>query len=61
MKLEEIKNKAKKLNIDPGKMKKPELIHAIQAAEGFAPCYGKSNGNCKEFDCCFRDDCLKIQ
>ncbi|MGD8786624.1 MAG: hypothetical protein PVJ60_04300 [Phycisphaerales bacterium] len=58
--LPEIKKKAKKLGITPGKMNKPDLIHAIQAAEGYTPCYGWSNGQCDNTDCCFMTDCLKV-
>lgn len=55
----EIKMKAQYLGIDPGKMKKPELIHAIQAAEGYSPCFGTSGGHCDYTGCCFIQDCLK--
>jgi len=55
----EIKMKAQYLGIDPGKMKKPELIHAIQASEGYSPCFGTSGGHCDYTDCCFIQDCLK--
>ncbi len=61
VKLSDIKQKAKNLGIDPGQMKKPELIHAIQRAEGYNPCFGNSNGQCQYTDCCFRQDCLKIR
>ena len=54
----QLKTKAKNLGINPEKMNKTELIHAIQRAEGFAPCFGKSNGYCPQEACCFRADCL---
>ena len=57
----EIKMKAKALGINPGKMRKMELIHAIQRAEQCTPCYGHSNGNCPWLQCCWRGDCLKIK
>ncbi len=60
MKLNEIKEKAKSLGINAGKMKKAELIHAIQQAEGNTPCFGRSNGQCPHTNCCFIDDCLKV-
>ena len=60
MSLSQIKTKAKALGINPGKMKKTELIHSIQAAEGYTPCFGSSNGQCPYTDCCFMKDCLKI-
>jgi len=61
MKMSEIKNKAKNLGINPGKMKKDELIHAIQRAEGYTACFGRSEGYCPNTDCCFMQDCLKIR
>jgi hypothetical protein len=59
--MSDIKIKAKALGIEPGNMKKPELIHAIQKAEGYTPCFGTSNGHCPYTDCCFIKDCLKIR
>lgn len=61
MTMAEIKMKAKSLGIDPGKLKKVELIHAIQAGEGCTPCYGRSNGNCPWTQCCWRGDCFKAK
>ncbi len=60
MKMPEIKRKAKRLSVSPGKMKKAELIHSIQEAEGYTPCFGTSNGECQYTNCCFMPDCLKI-
>ena len=57
----EIKTKAKALGITPGKMKKTELIHTIQTTEGCTPCFGRSNGQCSNTDCCFMKDCLKLR
>jgi len=61
MTMSEIKDKAEALGIRPGKMKKVELIHFIQTAEGCTPCFGRSNGECGNTDCCFMQDCLKIR
>ena len=58
MKMLEIKEKAKPLGIVPGKMKKVELIHAIQKTEGNTPCFGKADNHCPYTDCCFMEDCL---
>lgn len=58
MNMSQIKAKARNLGITPGKMKKAELIHSIQLAENYTPCYGTSNGNCPYTDCCFRADCF---
>lgn len=60
--LPEIKMKAKSLGLAPSQnMRKPELIHAIQTAEGYTPCFGKSNGQCAHTDCCFLLDCLECR
>ena len=59
--MSEIKIKAKALGIDASKMKKVELVHAIQKAEGFSPCYGRSNGSCPWTQCCWRSDCFKTK
>ncbi len=59
MKIGQIKEKAQALGINPGKMKKTELIHAIQHAEGNTACFGTAEGFCPNSDCCFMHDCLK--
>ncbi len=56
-----IKEKAKNLGINPANMKKTELIHAIQRAEGNNTCYGTTNGTCQWTECCWMSDCLKIR
>jgi hypothetical protein len=61
MTMSNIRNKAKKLGIRPGKMAKTELIHTIQSWEGYTPCFGWSNGDCGNGDCCFIRDCLKTK
>jgi len=61
MKVPEIREKARFLGIAPGKMKKAELVRFIQIAEGFTPCFGRSDGQCGNVDCCFMHDCLKIR
>ena len=61
MKMPQIKEKAGALGIRPGRMKKTKLIHAIQQAEGFNPCFGLSDDQCEYAECCFRRDCLKTR
>jgi hypothetical protein len=56
----EIRQKAISLGIQSGQMDKTELIHSIQRAEGNAPCFGTSNGQCPYTDCCFMADCLAV-
>ena len=60
MSMPKVKQKAKALGVTPGKMNKFDLIHAIQQAEHYYPCYGTSNGQCDNYDCCFMADCLKV-
>lgn len=40
-----------------GRLRKPDLIHAIQSAEGNSPCY-QQIPDCGQEDCLFREDCL---
>ena len=61
MKLNEIKKKAQWLGIDSKKLKKVELVHAIQTAEGCVACYGTNQGDCVQTGCCFRADCGKAK
>ena len=56
MNMTQIRKKAKGLGITPGKMKKADLIHAIQMAENCTPCFGRSDGQCANEDCCFMYD-----
>ena len=57
----EIRKKAQILGVRPGKMKKLELIRAIQQAEGNTACFGTSNGQCVDTTCCFFTDCVKMK
>jgi len=57
----EIRMKAKALGLTPGNMKKADLIHAIQVAEGCMPCFRRSGGQCAYTDCCFMKDCFKMK
>lgn len=60
MKVADVKVKAKELGIAAGKMKKGEIIHAIQIAENNTPCYGTCNGWCDQGECCFIADCVRV-
>jgi hypothetical protein len=61
MTLSQIRNKAQRLGIAPGKMGKVELIHTIQSWEGYTPCFGWSNGQCANAGCCFMRECLQTK
>jgi hypothetical protein len=58
MKLDEIKEIAKKHSIKVGKMKKAELIRAIQQAERNEPCFATgASSKCGQDACMWREDC----
>ncbi len=60
MNMTEIIKKAKSIGIDPGRMKKTELIRSIQTAEGCVPCFGSTDGECAHTECCFAQDCFIV-
>lgn len=58
MNLSEIKDIAKKKDVKAGRMKKEELVRAIQTAEGNNACYNTGQaGSCGQDDCTWRPDC----
>jgi hypothetical protein len=58
MNMKQVKEKAKALDLKPGRMKKVELIRAIQTAEGNFPCFQTAQDDCGQTGCCWKDDCL---
>jgi len=40
-------------------LSRAELIRRIQKAEGNFDCFGTAIDYCDQFECCFREDCLK--
>lgn len=58
MKIEEIRGIAKQRDVKTGKMKKGEIIRAMQNAEGNPACFdtGKA-AECGQADCLWREDC----
>lgn len=60
MNVVEVKKKAKIVGLIPGKIKKTDLIWAIQKAEGNTTCFAENDGNCPYLDCCWLDDCLVL-
>ncbi|NVN90491.1 MAG: SAP domain-containing protein [Desulfuromonadales bacterium] len=58
MKLDEIKEIAKRHGITPGRMKKAELVRTIQQFEKNDPCFetGKAS-TCEQTDCLWKEDC----
>ena len=61
IKMPALKARAQELGINAGKLRKADLIHEIQQAEGFTPCYGTAAGQCDNTPCCFITDCNKIK
>ena len=60
MKIEKIKAIAKAKGIKAGNLKKPELIQAIQRAEGNFDCFGSAtSGYCDQAGCLWRDECVQ--
>lgn len=58
MKLEEIKAIAKQHGIKVGKLKKTELVWAIQASEGNDACFETGQASeCGQEGCLWRADC----
>ena len=61
MRLEKIQKMAKAMGIPSLKMKKAQLIRAIQRAEDNIECYGtKRVDNCQEMACFWKSDCLRL-
>jgi hypothetical protein len=59
MKLEQVKEIAKKHSIKIGNTKKTELIQAIQTAEGNQPCFANGRASqCCQDACLWRQDCV---
>jgi hypothetical protein len=58
MNMTEIKTTAKGLGVQVGKMRKGDLIRAIQTKEGNFPCFETAKEYCSQMACCWRDACL---
>jgi len=60
MKLQEIGEIAKEKSVETGKLKKTELIRAIQKAEGYSDCFATPYVHeCNQINCLWREDCSK--
>lgn len=58
MKIEEIRGIAKQRDVKTGKMKKGEIIRAIQEAEGNPMCFDTGEAvECGQANCLWRKDC----
>ena len=58
MKIQDIKDIAKKKGVNAGKMNKTDLIRAIQKAEGNDACFATASvQTCGQMSCLWRGDC----
>jgi hypothetical protein len=58
MKIDELKEIAKRHGIKTGKMKKADLVRAIQGAEGNPQCFETGiSPECGQDACLWREDC----
>ncbi|HOW44774.1 MAG TPA: SAP domain-containing protein [Candidatus Aminicenantes bacterium] len=56
----EMRRYARSKGVNPGKMRKTELVRAIQAAEGNPQCFASERkDHCPETDCLWERDCKK--
>ena len=58
MLVKDIKKIVVQRGINPKKMKKAEMIRAIQEQEGNFPCFETAADYCDQDDCMWREDCL---
>jgi hypothetical protein len=59
MNIEQIREIARQLQINPEGLSQTELIRAIQGNEGNVNCFGTSYGDqCGQYACLWREDCL---
>ena len=59
MRIDEIKEIAKRYDIKTGKVAKDVLVRSIQQAEGNMPCFKSDRSmECGQQDCLWRNDCI---
>jgi hypothetical protein len=60
MRLSEIEKKARNLGIkDTWRLSKRDMIRNIQRKEGNFDCFGTARGNCDQWACCWKVECIK--
>jgi DNA-binding IscR family transcriptional regulator len=61
MRFQEIRKMAKDVGISTHRMKKTDIVRAIQGAEDNVECYGTERVDiCQEPSCLWRSDCLTL-
>lgn len=58
MDMAQLKEKAQQLGIRVGKMKKGDVVRAIQSREGNFPCFETAKDYCNQLACAWRKGCL---
>ena len=59
MRMQEIRQMAKKMGINSFGKTKVELVREIQRKEGNFDCYGTAVDRCDQLQCIFRSSCLE--
>lgn len=61
MNFNEIRKRAKEMNIITYRLKKPDIIRSIQRTENNIECFGTQRvGHCNEDQCLWRQDCVLL-
>jgi hypothetical protein len=58
MNMQQIRAKARAMQITPGSKDKTTLIRAIQEKEGNIPCFKTDVVECDQLVCCWRSACI---
>lgn len=58
MNMQQIRKKAKAMQIIPGSRDKTTLIRAMQQREGNIPCFRTNIADCDQLICCWRSSCM---
>jgi hypothetical protein len=60
MNMNEVKQIARSRGLNPGRMKKADLIRTMQREEGNESCFQTGQADvCDQSECLWREDCLK--
>ena len=61
MNMQGIREIARERGFSPGRLRKIELVRALQRDEGYFDCYARAyGGDCDQLDCLWREDCLSL-
>jgi hypothetical protein len=61
MKMQDIREIARKQGLKPGKLTKVALVQAIQQSELYTPCFGTELvASCGQEQCMWREDCVQL-